>query len=195
MALIQKGYLGGQGPVFIDDTVAGSGKVAILQGRMTDGVMKLFAVQAAYATQLSGFPYTADQCSLGPYTDNQFVVNAPAYTQPPNAATNTTYSNVGTDWVSGNGAGTTNTTTTSTGTTASTGTTTSTGTTNTGTTSTGTSTGTGSGNTISTVTTQATDSVSDFLTKYWWAIALVAIVLLWKPVIAPALGLDKRRRR
>jgi hypothetical protein len=202
MALIQKGYLGTQGPVFIDDATAGTGKVIIMQGRMTNGVMKLFAVQPAYANILSGFPYSEADCTLGPYTDNQFVINSPTYKQPPNASTNNTYGNVADDWVTGDGAGTTNTAT-STTTTGST----NTGTTTTGTTNTNTTTTTSTGNTSSgtTTTTSTTpvvvsapttsEQISAFFGTYWWAVLLIVVALLWKPVIAPALGIRPKRRR
>jgi hypothetical protein len=200
MALIQKGYLGTQGPVFIDDATAGTGKVIIMQGRMTNGVMKLFAVQPAYANILSGFPYSESDCTLGPYTDNQFVINSPTYKQPTNASTNNTYGNVADDWVTGDGAGTTNTAT-STTTTGST----NTGTTTAGTTNTNTTTTTGNTNTGTTTTTSTTpvvvsaptmnEQISAFFGTYWWAVLLIVVALLWKPVIAPALGIRPKRRR
>jgi hypothetical protein len=206
MALIQKGYLGTQGPVFIDDATAGTGKVIIMQGRMTNGVMKLFAVQPAYANILSGFPYSEADCTLGPYTDNQFVINSPPYKQPTNAATNNTYGNVADDWVTGDGAGTTNSNTATTTTTNSnTGNTSSGSTTTSGTTNTTTNTSTGNTNTGTTTTTSTTpvvvsaptmnEQISAFFGTYWWAVLLIVVALLWKPVIAPALGIRPKRRR
>lgn len=40
----------------------------------------------------------------------------------------------------------------------------------------------------------ATEQISSYLSTYWWAVLLIAVALLWKPVIAPALGIKSSRR-
>lgn len=62
----------------------------------------------------------------------------------------------------------------------------------------GTGTGsTGTGGTDGTVTYQAAtigEQISTFLSNYWWVVVILALLLLWNPIIAPALGMKKRKR-
>ncbi|GAB3999528.1 hypothetical protein GCM10028807_50010 [Spirosoma daeguense] len=84
--------------------------------------------------------------------------------------------------------GTAGTTTTTTGTTTTTtgGTTTTTG---------GGTTTTGGGTTTLFSAGDTGTTIESFLSKYWWAVLLIVVALLWKPIIAPALGIRTSRRR
>ncbi len=53
----------------------------------------------------------------------------------------------------------------------------------------------GSGNQTVFTAPDTTTTVEAFLSKYWWAVLLVVVALLWKPIIAPALGIAPKRRR
>lgn len=192
MSLIQKGYLGRTGPVFVDDSSAGGGKYIILVGKVVDGVMKLQAVQPAFASNLNGFPYTPSQCSLGAYSDLQIVGNAPSYTQPASGPAFDNYFNVDSTWVAatsstGNTSTTSNTTTTDTSNSAQTGVTYVTN-------STGTTATTGTTTTTTFSAPTILEQITTFLSNYWWLVLIVVAALLWKPFLGPALGFGKKKR-
>ncbi|QHV97564.1 hypothetical protein [Spirosoma endbachense] len=209
MALQQVGYLGKAGPVFVDQT--SDGKYVVIVGQVfADGTMMLKAKPAAYADNLRNstagpnyiFPYSSAQCSLGPYSENQTISVAPAYLQPATGPAFDYYLNKASDWVTATstaGNSVSNETggaTTSTNTSSSGGTTTSTGSTSSGG---GTVTTTSNGGTVTTTDTTYKaptigEQISTFLSNYWWLVLLVLVALLWKPLIAPALGLSKKRR-
>lgn len=56
----------------------------------------------------------------------------------------------------------------------------------------------GSTDTGGTVTYQAAtigEQITTFLSNYWWVVVILALLLLWNPIIAPALGMGKKRKR
>ncbi|GAB4043120.1 hypothetical protein [Spirosoma litoris] len=58
--------------------------------------------------------------------------------------------------------------------------------------------GTGSGGNDDKITYQAAtigEQITTFLSNYWWVVVILALLLLWNPVIAPALGMGKKRKR
>jgi hypothetical protein len=199
MAIVQLGFLGKQGPVFVDDAAV-PGKFIIIIGEL--GTNKLVVKQPAYAGQLqtstSGprykFPKAESECTLGPYSDNQQIGNIPAYKQPASGTQFDYYENVQEDWVAvgaptptaggGSGAGSGGS-----------------GSGGSGSGGSG-SGGSGSGSSGGVITTTDTtykaptigEQISTFLSNYWWLVLLIAVALLWKPLIAPALGLSKKRR-
>ncbi|MVM34868.1 hypothetical protein GO755_32870 [Spirosoma sp. HMF4905] len=178
MAITQIGYAGNIGPVFRDDS-PGGGMYIILQGQTwSNGVSGLYAKQPGYATNLG---LSASIYTLGSYADNQRVSDIPAFKQPVSGPSFSGYDSNVAAMVTATtipGSATITSTTTSTGTT-----TTSTGTTSAGTTDT----------TFSAPTLM--EQVTTFLTNYWWLVALILLALLWKPFIAPFLGMGKKRRR
>lgn len=178
MAIVQIGYLGGVGPVFVDDANASAGgKKILLQGQtMPNGIAGLYAKQSAYAGNLG---LTASDYVLGPYADNQRVSEIPAFKQPVAGSNFVGYDSSISTMVSA---------TTIPGSTTTTGTTTTTTTGTTGTTTTGTTDTTFKAPTIM-------EQISTFLSNYWWLLLIALGLLLWKPVIAPALGMGKRKRR
>ena len=196
MAIVQVGYFSGVGPLFVDDSTV-AGKYIILQGENYNGNFVLRVKSSGYATNLNTFPYAASLCVFGPYTDNQTVMAVPAHKAPANTTTGG-YQNIVSGWVdvpaSSGGTGLVNQTdkpaTTSTGTTTSTTTSTSTGTSDV-------STG-GSGTVDNTAGLKAAtigEQITAFFKDYWYVVVLLAVLLLWGPVISPALGLSKKRKR
>ena len=178
MAFTQIGYLGRTGPVFTD--TASDGKKLLLVGSVINGVMTAQYKQPAYAGNLG---LVASEYTLGTHTDNESAGAVPAYKEPASTAFDGFDTNVSAMTKSiaagANGSITTSTTTTTT----------------TGGTGTGTS---GTGNTDVVPGNSAPsfmEQVQTFLTNYWWVVALVAVVLLWNPVIAPALGMGKKGKR
>ena len=193
MATTQLGFLGRTGPTFIDDSTV-AGKKIVLQGRLYGGVMKIAATSPAYAQAL-GLSDAPGAYTLGPYTDNQVIGDAPAYTQPATGVAYDAFLIKDSSWVSPSG--------------------------NAGLQSAGSSapaTGGGSpapsgggtpaptgggtpapaGNDNSTVTYQAAtigEQISTFLSSYWYVVVILALLLLWNPVIAPALGMKPKRKR
>mgnify|MGYP001807613573 CR=1 FL=1 len=77
--LLQMGYLGSVGPVFVLTDVAPDG-VILVQGYLNNGVLTFKAKAPYYAVHLRSFGnnqgvneffFKMNECSLGPYLDNQ----------------------------------------------------------------------------------------------------------------------------
>jgi hypothetical protein len=212
MALNQIGFQGRIGPVFVDDTTVPGKKLVLLGMMMSDNTMKLIAKVGAYwdtmrswkpSTDPDYFTVPAADISMGTYQDNQLYGVCPAYKVP---NTGTAYdgfkalSNAANAWVNavnyadlqlisngqlvktytandlipGSGGSTTNVTTT--------------------TNNTGTITTTSATTPISQAPTVG-EQLQTFFTNYWWAVLLLLGFLLWKPVIAPALGMGSKTKR
>lgn len=183
MAIVQIGYLGGVGPLFVDDANASAGgKKILLQGQTSsNGASGLYAKQPAYAANIN---LTPSEYSLGPYADNQRVSDIPAFKQPVNGGNFSGYDTNVSAMVNGTTVPGSTTTTTTGGTT---------------TTTTGGTTTTTGGTVTTTDTSHAAptllEQITTFVTNYWWLIALILFALLWKPFIAPFFGMGKKRRR
>jgi len=193
MSITQAGYLGRTGPVFIDDSTQ-SGKKILLVGNVANGVVSYQVKQPAFASNLgSSFPYPASDFSLGPYSDNQTIVMSPAYKVPATGDAFDSYKGVESDWVAGTATANTTPSGGSTGGSPTTGGNTggSTGGNTGGSTGGGVSTG-GDGGVYKAPTVM--EQISTFLSNYWWLVLLIVAALLWKPVIAPALGMGKKKR-
>lgn len=187
MAIAQIGFLGRTGPIFRDDA-PGGGKYILLLGRIATG--KIVAKQPAWAGNLNvnGTPLNPADYVTGGYADEQVLGNLPAYTQP--AITEYDgYTPISNTWTAGTGTG--GNTGTYQGATPTTTTTTTTGG---GMATTGGGGMAATGGVDSTVYKTPTlgEQVQTFLSSYWWVLVIAAIVLLWQPVIAPALGLGKK---
>lgn len=185
MAQTQIGYLGNTGPVFEDDATGVAGKKYLLQGQTaSNGIVGLYIKQPAYATNLG---LNAANYTLGAYADNQRIADLPAFKQPVNG---TSFNGFNTD-VAAMVTATTIPGATSGGTTS--GGSTSGGSTSGGSTSGGSTSG---GNNDVSVFSAPTimEQISTFASNYWWLILIVGGFLLWKPLIAPALGIKTRKR-
>ena len=184
MAVTQIGYLGGVGPVFVDDS-PGGGKKILLQGQGSPSA-GLYAKQSGYATNIG---LNASDYVLGAYADNQRVSDIPAFVQPTGGPNFSGFDSNVSAMVSATtipGGGSTTTPTTGGGTTTTTGG--------------GTTTTTGGGTVVTTTDTvykapTITEQVSTFASNYWWLILLILGFVLWKPFIAPALGMGGKRKR
>lgn len=189
MAIKQVGYLGRTGPVFIDDTII-AGKYLLLLGRSINGTVQMVAKLPRWADNLAGF-YSAtglviQDLSLGNFGDETIVGPSPAFKQPADIAfdgfdTNVdAMYNVGTlppnvvinPPVSNNNTGQTATTGSNTGGTATTG---------------QTAINTGTTTVINSAPNAVMESITAFLKSYWWAVVLVLLVVLWVPIVRPAL--------
>lgn len=122
MNLLQTGYLGTVGPVFLGEIV-GSSKRVIVQGSFENSKLVLRTKRIEYASNLPGF--VQSNLTLSPYADNQILTEAaPSYYAPPGGVNSIgSYQSVGEDWVLIPGAESTPTTTTGTTPTPTTGTT------------------------------------------------------------------------
>jgi hypothetical protein len=188
MSITQIGYTGSVGPAFVDNSTV-TGKKIFLQGMtQPNGTVGIFAKEPEYAANLG---LTASEFTLGPYTGNQRVGDIPAFVAP----SNTNFSGFNTD-LAGMAASTS----------VPGGGSTSGGSTTGGTSTTGGSSSTGGGSTSGgTVTTTdntfkaptVMEQFTTFFSNYWWLLLIVVGFLLWKPLIAPALGMggSKRKRR
>ena len=191
------GYLGSFGPIFTQDHT--DGKKIVLVGNLSNGQLQAYSpafvenLRKSTAGPQYVFPYAPDQCTLGPYSDTQIVGATPAYKEPPIGPKFDYYLNVASDWTDKPApAYSGGTVTTSTGGGSGSGGSTSSGG-GTVTTTTGGTTTTATDTTYQAPT--ITEQITTFLSNYWWLVLIIAIALLWKPVIGPALGLSKKRRR
>ncbi|ADB36750.1 hypothetical protein [Spirosoma linguale] len=176
MATPQIGYLGRTGPTFIDDSTV-PGKKIVLQGQTINGITGLFAKKPEYAAALG---LVQSEYSLGPYSDNQRIGDIGPFKQP---ASGTAFDGFDTNvaaMVSAStipGQGSTTTSTTSTSSSNSTDT---------------------SSSTDLTITQKAAtvgEQIQTFLSNYWWVLLILGLLLLWNPIIAPALGMGKKKKR